>query len=214
MPGPRVVDQKILLDRAVITFWEKGYAATTIDDLVDHMGIQRGQLYSAFGSKQQLFLEVLDRYTEIVVSQIQQVLTQHNSGLVALNTLFEKFVEQISVSGPWCGCLIVNAAIDATLADDFVKEKVNYMLQRIEQAFSDALMVAINNGDVRSDIDIDAMSRYLTASLQGLIVIGKVNKDRQRLNAIVKITLSILTQGEAIQLTKQDKALEKQEPID
>jgi hypothetical protein len=60
----------LLLDKAVAVFWAKGYEATSMQDLVDAMGIQRGSLYATFGSKQQLFLQSLERYGKVVVPKV------------------------------------------------------------------------------------------------------------------------------------------------
>jgi len=66
---PREFILEEVLDKAVETFWSKGYEATSIQDLVENMGIQRGSLYAAFGDKQCLFLTVLDRYRKMVVKK-------------------------------------------------------------------------------------------------------------------------------------------------
>jgi TetR/AcrR family transcriptional repressor of nem operon len=50
MARPKAFDQEDVLDKAVAVFWAKGYEATSMQDLVDAMGIQRGSLYATFGT--------------------------------------------------------------------------------------------------------------------------------------------------------------------
>ena len=62
MVRPREFDRDEVLDRAMRVFWEKGYAATSTDDLLAAMNIGRQSLYNAFGDKRRLYLEALERY--------------------------------------------------------------------------------------------------------------------------------------------------------
>ena len=62
MPRPKSFDVDEVLDRAVDLFWVNGFAATSMADLVNHLGINRGSLYSTFGSKQELYERALERY--------------------------------------------------------------------------------------------------------------------------------------------------------
>ena len=61
---PRKFDRDKVLDRAVTTFWTKGYSGASLDDLTESMGINRPSLYATFTSKHDLFMEVIDRYAE------------------------------------------------------------------------------------------------------------------------------------------------------
>lgn len=81
MARPKTFDHDQVLDRAVELFWRKGYEATSIQDLVEAMGIQRGSLYAAFGSKQDLFLAVLDRYGDVVVRKLLEILESRPSAV-------------------------------------------------------------------------------------------------------------------------------------
>ena len=70
MARQKEFDREEALDRAMAAFWSKGYAATSIEDLVAHMGIQRGSLYGTFGDKRRLFLAALDRYQRVVAREL------------------------------------------------------------------------------------------------------------------------------------------------
>ena len=185
-------DLNTVLDNAVKTFWEKGYENTSIQSLVDSMGIQRGSLYAAFGSKQQLFLAVLDRYGEIVVAQLIQALDKHESGKESIENFFQMVVDQILTAGPWRGCLVTNSAVELGLSDSKTREKVTFLLAQIENGFYTTLARAKFAGEIDKNQNIRAMARYFTGCLQGLLVIGKVSPEREKLEDIVKIALIAL----------------------
>src|SRR5260370_42100589 len=75
MAGVKQFDRNNVLDRAIALFWRRGYEATSIQDLVDATGINRGSLYSTFGDKQRFFLAVLDRYAEQFARPLMEQLT-------------------------------------------------------------------------------------------------------------------------------------------
>ena len=93
MARPKAFDEEVVLDRAVEVFWAKGYEATSIQDLVDAMGIQRGSLYATFGGKHQLFLTALDRYGEVVVKKLLAILESKPSALESIEQFFAQLVE-------------------------------------------------------------------------------------------------------------------------
>ena len=64
MARHKAFNREEVLDRAIEVFWAHGYEATSIQELVDSMGINRGSLYDTFGDKHRLFLEALDRYEQ------------------------------------------------------------------------------------------------------------------------------------------------------
>jgi TetR/AcrR family transcriptional repressor of nem operon len=90
MARHKAFDQEDVLDKAVAVFWAKGYEATSMQDLVDAMGIQRGSLYATFGSKQQLFLQSLERYGKVVVKQFLDILQSKPSGVESIELFFDQ----------------------------------------------------------------------------------------------------------------------------
>ncbi len=68
-------------------FWRKGYEATSIQDLVEQMGINRFSLYDTFGDKHRLYLAALDRYRQKVASESLACLEHSHKGLTAIRSV-------------------------------------------------------------------------------------------------------------------------------
>lgn len=189
---PREFNVEEVLDKAVETFWSKGYEATSIQDLVDGMGIHRGSLYAAFGDKQRLFLTVLDHYRKVVVRKLLDILDGQASGKAAIRQFFANVVEHVMSGGPLRGCLVTNSAVERGLNDPQTAKKVGACLTQLEDGFHKTLVRAQGAGEIDPQRDPRALARYLTSSLQGLLVIGKVRSDRMVLEDVVKETLRAL----------------------
>ncbi len=84
-------------------FWRKGYAATSVQDLVDRMGINRGSLYATFGKKHDLFLAALDRYREVLVAQRFAALEEQGSTKHAIQWGFPRWLLPTADTGSTMG---------------------------------------------------------------------------------------------------------------
>lgn len=192
MARPKTFNQEEVLDKAVEVFWAKGYEATSIQDLVSAMGIQRGSLYAAFGSKQQLFLKSLERYGDVVVNKLLEILQSESSAIESINLFFAQLVEHLLTAGPLRGCLMTNSAIERGLRDEDTKKQVLHLLNAIENGFYQTLLRAKKQGNLSSELNLKIVANYLTSSMQGLLVMGKVCSERTVLENINRMTLSIL----------------------
>ena len=192
MARPKAFNEEEVLDKAVAVFWAKGYEATSMQDLVDAMGIQRGSLYATFGSKQQLFLQSLERYGKVVVKQFLDILESKPSAVESIELFFAQLVEHLLTAGPLRSCLVTNSAIERGLRDEATKQKVLYLLNALEKGFYKTLQRANENGELSQELDLKKTANFLTSNMQGLLVIGKVCSERSVLEGINQVTLSIL----------------------
>jgi len=112
MARQKEFDRDVALDRGMTAFWSRGYAATSIEYLVAHMGIQRGSLYATFGDKRSLFLSALDRYQRVVVRELFEALEAPGSGLEAIRRFFRLRVERSLDRSRPPGCLVTNSAVE------------------------------------------------------------------------------------------------------
>lgn len=192
MARPKAFNEEDVLDKAVEVFWAKGYEATSMQDLVDAMGIQRGSLYATFGSKQQLFLLSLERYGKVVVSVLLDILESKPSAVESIELFFAQLVEHLLTAGPLRSCLVTNSAIERGLRDEETRQQVLYLLNALEKGFYNTLKRARKNGEISEELDLNTVANFLTSNMQGLLVMGKVCSDRSVLEGINQVTLSIL----------------------
>src|SRR5437899_4131168 len=155
-------------------FWAKGYEATSIEDLVACMGIQRGSLYGAFGDKRALFLAALDRYERVVVQELFDALEAPDSGLEAIRRFFHLRIKGSLERRRPLGCLLTNSAVELSRRDPGAAAKVGTSLAKLERAFLRALVRARDAGEIEATRDLPALARFLTSHAQGLSVIAKV----------------------------------------
>jgi TetR/AcrR family transcriptional repressor of nem operon len=192
MARPREFDREEALHRAMSLFWAKGYEATSIEDLVTRMGIQRGSLYGAFGDKRALFRAALERYQQVVARELFDALAAPGSGLAAIRRFFHLRVERALGRSRPPGCLMTNSAAALSRRDRAAAREVCGSLARLEQAFLHALTRARVAGELSGSRDLRALARFLTSSAQGLSVMAKAFPERAILEDVVSVVLAAI----------------------
>ena len=181
-----------VLAKAMETFWRYGYEGTSVQDLIQSMGINRGSLYDTFGDKRSLFLEAIAHYDQTIVRSAIARLEAPGASKQAIIDHFKNLVDRIVADTERRGCFVTNTAVELCPHDADTAQRVTKNLQRIEQAFYKALLRAQEKGEISAEKNLPALARYLTSNLQGLRVISKVNSDPQAIEEIVQILLSVL----------------------
>lgn len=181
-----------VLVKAMETFWRYGYEGTSIQDLIQSMGINRGSLYDTFGDKRSLFLEAIAHYDDTIVRCAIARLQAPEASKQAIIDHFKSFVKGIIADREHRGCLMTNTAVELCPHDADTAKRVTLNLQRIEQAFYTALSRAQEKGEISPDKNLKALARYFTSNLHGLQVMSKIDPDPQALQDTVPILLSVL----------------------
>ena len=186
MPRPREFEPEEVLDSAMRQFWERGYRATSVDDLVRATGVKPGSLYSAFpGGKHALLMGSLDRYSRLVVPQKLGDLGGPGASVAEIRAYFDGLVSDLLSPEGRQGCLLVNSAIENAAVDPEVAAVVQGHMARLEHCFTAALRNAIRRGEIPPSVDPVARGKGLVASGMGLMVVGKANPDEEALRTIV-----------------------------
>jgi TetR/AcrR family transcriptional repressor of nem operon len=185
----REFDTGSALDHVLGTFWAKGYEATSVDDLCAASGLSRSSLYSAFGDKRALLLRSLERYIDIRVGRLRDVMLGAPSLRDGLEVLTQAIIGDILAGPGRRGCFIGNCAAEIGRGDRKAMALVRKGMAAMEGVFREALVRARSRGELPEGADIEALARFLAAGFQGLRLVGKVNPDRGVLRDIAEVML-------------------------
>lgn len=190
MPRPREFDADVAVDRAMELFWRHGYEATSVADLAGELGIGKGSLYAAFGSKDGLYAAALGRYCSSTAGDLVTLLDDAEEVRPALRAVLGSMAAA-DAADPERGCLLVNAAIER--ADDpATVGTVAGTMRRLESALAAALERARARGEITADKDPAALARFLTTFLQGLRVMGKARAAPYVIDDAIEVALAAL----------------------
>lgn len=193
MARHKAFDTEIAVDQAMQLFWQHGYERTSLNDLLDHLGIGRASFYNAFGDKHNLFMAALKHYQSLTHdATIIDTLRESESGLMGIHHVFEQIVDNLSSDTAQRGCLLVNTAVEVAPNDEEVAAFIAENARRAEDAFYDALRRAQESHEIRADIDPRAVARFLLAAIRGMRVTGRITHDRRVFDDIARTALATL----------------------
>lgn len=185
MPWEKQFDIDEVLDKAMQVFWARGYQATSMQDLVEQMGIQRGSLYATFKDKQALFRAALLRYDERVRGQLVRRLESLDEPREAIRQAFIAFVDGVSEKGGNKGCFMTNTALELASHDRAVGRIVAHAQEDMEAFFARMVEKGKQRGEIGSHLDSGSAARGLLASFLGLVVLTRSRPQRALLDSIV-----------------------------
>ena len=191
MAGIKQFDRRDVLDCAMAVFWARGYEATSVQELLDAMGINRGSLYATFGNKQQLFLAVLDHYAD-KVSRAMLAELEDPDPRRAIVRMFAMLLHRTSDPNWPRGCLNTNTALECPGSGDAITRTVAERLGQQESALYHVLHRAQVAGTLDRGQDCRALARFLVGVAQGVNVVHKAGADLATLQDIVAIALRAL----------------------
>jgi TetR/AcrR family transcriptional repressor of nem operon len=192
MPRPKAFDPNAALDRAVDLFWQRGFEAVSVQDLVDHLGISRSSLYQTFGDKQALYLAALDRYRQQGEGEARLLREAEATPLDAIRRFFQSIVEGAGTDESCRGCLLANAAVERGPSDAETARRATAALEGMQSSFERVLASAQAKGELSPDRDVKALGRYLANAVYGLRATARLSPERAAVQDVVDQTLAAL----------------------
>ncbi|MEU2675299.1 TetR family transcriptional regulator [Streptomyces sp. NPDC007107] len=193
MARTKEFDPDAALQAALELFWRRGYEATSMADLVEHLGIGRASIYATFGNKHELYLKAMDRYSEGCDPFIMAELSQPGPALPAVRALVRRFAaEAAAPEGRLNGCLITNTASELAPHDPDAARRVEISWEHIETLLHSALVRARAQGELPEARDPQALARMLLVLLQGVRIVGKASSDPTRVRDAAEQALALL----------------------
>jgi len=168
-PRPKGYDRDAAVAAARELFWERGYEATSIADLEQHLGLSRSSIYHEFGSKHGLFEAALDCYADRVIAGLFAGVRDEGAGLDAIISLFTRLSELFrrETAASARGCMTVNTTAELAARDERVRLTAARYRDRLRADFAAALTTAAHEGKV-DPVTVEARSQLLAATLMGV----------------------------------------------
>jgi TetR/AcrR family transcriptional repressor of nem operon len=191
MPRPREYDATDVLDRATALFWRQGYAATSVQELVEATGLNRASMYAAYGDKHGLFLAALDHYLTRIAAERMAPLERDGPAPAAIGAFLRALIGG-SDSQPRLGCLVTNSLTECGPHDRAVAERLLQSLTRVEAALAATIRRGQAEGSIGAADAPEALAGLLLTIAQGLRVLSRGGMSDAVLERVVDTALALL----------------------
>ncbi|ORJ47694.1 TetR family transcriptional regulator [Kluyvera intermedia] len=187
---PREFDRTEALNQAMKIFWQKGYTATSMNDLYEAMGIKSPSLYAAFGSKEDLYEEVLLHYEQSVAPRIWGHMTSEPSPREAVWLWLERSADMLTQTDMPHGCMVTLSAVGSE-GNDRLGQLVRRMRAAGFSLLKTRLEQAQKQGDLPGSVDIEALTRLYVSIQQGMSIQARDGASREILLSIARSAMAL-----------------------
>jgi TetR/AcrR family transcriptional repressor of nem operon len=187
---PREFDEATAIEAAMRRFWADGYAATSVRDLGDAMGLGQASVYNAFGDKRTLFTQCLDHYLDANmrarIARVETTLPPREAIEAFLSEIVDRSLESR------LGCLLANAALEIAPHDTTIAAVVAARLAELEAFFRRCVIAGQHDGSISPDVDASDVAQLLLTTVMGLRVLARGHPQRAVLEGAARGALSLL----------------------
>ena len=185
-------DEDELLEKATNLFWRKGYYATSAQDLVDELKINRSSLYNTYSDKKTLFQKSLKKYQEQQTNAFIALLKKAEDPETAIKKVFADLIKESNEDTVARGCFMVNTAVELAGQD----EEIGALVHNNNNSVEDALTAIIEKGQKMGQFSTKnsprAFARFLFGNINALRVIARSGADKSALDDVANVALSAL----------------------
>ena len=189
MPRTKNFNELDVLRKALKLFWFKGYHATSIQDLVDELGINRASLYDTWGDKHKLYVASLKLYRQSASSLLLEDIRSDMPARQVIESFLSRIVDDVIQDKQMKGCFLVNAATELANLDSEINQIVEENRKTIVEVLAEIIKEGQEKGEFRSTKSPQALARFMFNSINGLRVNAKSDMPRDELEEVVEITL-------------------------
>lgn len=186
----KAFDEKFARQQAMLIFWQKGYAQTSMDELLSAMGLSRSSFYNAFGDKRSLYELVLKDFAGLGLAATNVLHADKPIKNLLVDFFDLSFIKHgVSTSQ---GCLLVNTVLEQEAHDRDLANQASFDLSQIEESIEKALTRAVTKGELPESTDTLHLASYLMTVIKGLRVGAKEGKSKIELKHLFHSSLTIL----------------------
>ncbi|GHD91160.1 TetR/AcrR family transcriptional regulator [Pseudocitrobacter sp. RIT415] len=189
---PKVFDREAALDKAMTLFWQHGYEATSLSDLVEATGAKAPTLYAEFVNKEGLFRAVLDHYIAHFAAKHEAKLCCDDKPVdEALKDYFTAVATCYTSKDTPAGCFMINtsAALAASSKEIAKTIKSRHAVQ--EQTLREFLQHRQEKGEIPAGKDVKELALFLSCVLQGMSISAREGASFDTLMQITRTTLGL-----------------------
>src|SRR6267378_82030 len=195
MARTKEFDLERALHRAISAFSQKGFAATSTEELMSAMQLGRQSMYDTFGDKRALFLKALEVYVSESVRAMNVELRAPGSPLAAIRSALVHFSERRDLSST-DGCMGINAICEFGMRDEDVT-RITRSAARIQRhTLMDALRRAQMEGELDAQTDLESLADFFESTLAGIRIAAKAGKTRPALKRIAEVASAVFAYAE------------------
>lgn len=192
MPRVKLFDENEVLTKAMNLFWKQGYSATSVQDLVSHLGINRASLYDTFGDKDQLFKKSFELYRKRNLEGIIHFFENRPNVKIGFSELFDNAIQEDVLDKDNKGCFVVNTTTELIPNDESLLMILEKNKRDFEKVFYNYLKKGQESGQLNTKQDLKSLATLFYTIYNGIRVVSKTRPNKKESSDSINVALSLL----------------------
>ncbi len=184
--------KEAVLEKAKELFWKQGFHATSVQNLVDHLGINRASIYDTFGGKNELYETALQSYRAENLAFLKDHLAKFDSAKKSLTFLFKTAIRAAVKDEDRKGCFVINCTTEYLPKHRHIISELVDNKNVFQNLIIDTLKRGKDRGEFSTDLDVKTTAAYLFSLFSGLQITAKIAPDQRELFKSIDLGLRIL----------------------
>ena len=173
--------REMILAQAAQLFSRQGYFGSSLSDIMQETGLEKGGIYNHFSSKEQLALEAFDYAYTLLDQRIRSYLAEKTHAvdrLLAIVSYFQSLIDDPVVDG---GCPILNTAVEADDAYPVLRDRARAAMDNLRGTLKRIVTKGIERQEIRPEVDVDMFVTVFIATAEGAVMLSKLYQDPQHM---------------------------------
>ena len=190
MARTKAFDETATLDRAMSLFWQQGYEATSVRDLLAGAGISSSSLYATYGDKREVYLAALERYRARERADFAAALAEARPLRPLLAGLYAAMIDDLLADDGRRGSFTLNAAVELGGRDPAVTAQLQAHFEDIGALLAGRVAAAQAAGEITTRFAPIDLAHHLLVGFYSLAMLAVIYPDRAMLERVAAVTLA------------------------
>lgn len=196
MARPRTFDEDAVLQAVTEKFWDRGYAATSLSEIMEASGLGKGSIYAAFGDKDAIFTRVFDQYCTDVTAAFRRKLDgPDSSAMQRLQTLLMSAATRPTGSTTQRACFLAKTTAELAAHRPDVADRSRRTFTDLADGITQCVTAAQRAGDIPPHADPAQMGHHILVVLRGIEALAESGFSTTALLDAATVTMGALASG-------------------
>ena len=182
---PKTFDKDEALEKAMYFFWEHGYESAGLNDLLDVMEIKKSSFYQTFGSKEELFKQSLECYTQNSIAYFE-TLKKTYGAKGALVEVMHFLLQEVKSQGETKGCLVMNSGGECSAKFGHLNPLVRAKFKEFQKLFMGFIVEAQELGEISSETPAFVLTTVYQSIINGASAMVKAGAGEKEIEILLE----------------------------
>ncbi|UJF33885.1 TetR/AcrR family transcriptional regulator [Paenibacillus hexagrammi] len=178
--------RKHIIMKSAELFNQKGYAGSSIQDIMDITGLTKGGLYRRFSNKDEIAVEAFEYAGRVLLEQMSAAIQNSDTAIDKIMSVCQVHIDPVHNPPIKGGCPLLNTAVESDDTFPLLREKALAAYEYMLLLIGDILRGGISSGEFRSDLDVESVASFIVSSLEGSVMASRLSRDGKHVRFIME----------------------------